>query len=359
VVPLLASFSIVVLTVPFIRRYALGRKLGNKPNGRSIHPASIPHLGGVGLTCGIIGALVLAGLLTTEIDGEAWVFLGTAMPGAVFIIGLGFIDDLKSLKAVQKLVVQIAASIILALAGVRFFLGYPPVDTLAPIAFLVTVFYLVGVTNSVNLIDGHDGLAAGICLIASGSLAYLGHNLGAPIAMALSLAVMGACLAFLVFNFPPGKIFMGDTGSLFLGMSLGLVSCSISAIHPSPRTTMAVAFILAVPLLDTTLAVARRLIMRVPIFGADCLHVHHVLRALGFSPRQTIFLLYVLEGSMGGLGVFVFKGYTFPVFLGLALFGFSFVFFLRLMLAPAEVEEKVATRELAQPSMPTLDKTAK
>jgi len=263
--------------------------------------------------------------------------------------------------------------------------GWGPVDSVPVVSFLFTLFFLVGVTNSVNLIDGHDGLAAGICLIASAALVYLAASLGATAALYLAAALTGACLSFLAFNFPPGKIFMGDTGSLFLGLSLGLISSAIASSSSSFRTTLALAFILGVPFLDTLLAVTRRVVLRVPIFRADHLHMHHVLCSNGLNQRQTLGVLCLLQGLVAGLGIIMLAGYDYAIILGLTLLAGSFVFFFKLMVSAARtapeakqpqaaialepptasrpagtesISETVATSDLPGPSVPSLDKAA-
>jgi UDP-GlcNAc:undecaprenyl-phosphate GlcNAc-1-phosphate transferase len=219
------------------------------------------------------------------------------------------------------------------------------------LVLLVSVAFLVGVSSSVNLIDGHDGLAAGICLIAAISFAVMAVMFGADIVLVVTLALIGACLGFLVFNFPPGKIYMGDTGSMFLGIMLALVACSLTALKPEPRTFIAICFILGIPMLDAFLAIARRLILHTPVFKADCLHMHHVLNELSFSPKQTLIVMCSMQTFLAGLGLLVLKGFVFPFVIGVAFVAVVFVAYLRVMVvsrSSAPAAPKLSTHAIPQ-----------
>jgi UDP-GlcNAc:undecaprenyl-phosphate GlcNAc-1-phosphate transferase len=352
------SYIVVLLTVPVVRKYALQLKLGDKPNGRKIHASVIPHLGGIGITCGILCALALYEFLFRDT-----IFLfGRMIPGVSLIIILGLLDDLINLRALQKLTIQILAGIILVISGFELVIGIAAIDTVPFLTMLMTIFYLVAVSNSINLVDGHDGLAAGLCFISSLSLIAVAMILQVPDAMLLSLATGGACLAFLAFNFPPAKIFMGDTGSMLLGMCLGLAVCSLTIVKPSFYTLIATCFMLGVPILDTVLAIARRLTLRAPVFGADCLHMHHIVSSFGMSERQTLLILYCIHTVFCIIGVFAMQGFLFSVVLGSSILVILFSLFLRWMIAATraekEVDQKIVTK-LTHDSFPSLDKIAK
>ncbi len=352
--PLLTSYFIVLITVSLIRKYALRWKLGNKPNGRKIHASSIPHLGGIGITFAVLGSV----LLYRGAFSGLQVSIGKLLPGMSLIIVLGLFDDVKNLKALHKLVIQLLAAVLLVLAGVHLSAG-PILGGAAPVlTFIISIFFITGVANSMNLIDGHDGLASGICMISASALAVLAALSGADGTLILSLVLASSCLSFLMFNFPPGRIFMGDTGSMFLGIMLAVITCSISADWSSPHWLAAVVFILGVPALDTSLAICRRIVMRVPIFKADCLHVHHVLVSGGYSDRQTLLILYALQIVMSVLGILVMLGFLFSLILGVSLFLFAFVFFLKLMIS-SKRSTGTMTAGIARKPFPALDKIAK
>jgi UDP-GlcNAc:undecaprenyl-phosphate GlcNAc-1-phosphate transferase len=349
------SFLIVVGTTPIIRKYALQWKLGDKPNGRKIHTSTIPHVGGIGIVLGVMVGVGLAGwFLTGTIAGVSAFFMKSLVPIGLIVI-LGLFDDMKSLKAMQKLAIQGVAASLLAFFGFRLLTGLPGLDGQLIFIIPLTIFYLVGVSSSVNLIDGHDGLAAGVCFISSLALSLVATLSGTGVALTLSIALMGASLGFLLFNFPPGRIYMGDTGSMFLGIMLGLVSCSVTAASPTVNTFFSVCFILAIPILDSWLAIGRRLALRRPIFKADCLHIHHILSTFGFSARQTLFVLYSVQAIMASLGVLAMMGFVFPIVLGLLFLLLLYVSFFRLMVTTQRDRKAVAPR-FAPNSIPSLEK---
>ena len=349
------SFLVVAVLTPVIRRYALQWKLGDKPNGRKIHTSTIPHLGGIGLVVGSLGSLG-AVVLSFSLAGHPLqeLLLKILIPVGM-VVGLGPIDDTKNLKARQKLAVQTIASLIIAITGIHLFIGLPAFDGQLMFVVLLTGFFLVGVSSAVNLIDGHDGLAAGVVSISAGAFGVTALLLGSPALLCISLAVAGACLGFLLYNFPPGKIFMGDTGSLYLGIMLGVLACSVTMLQPGINTFFGVCLILSVPMLDALLAVARRLTLRQPVFEADCLHIHHVLRSFGFSPRQTLVILYSVQAVLATLGILAVMGFVFPVVTGIAILVVAFITFYGIMVA-SKVRRVERPSEFAHGSIPSLEK---
>jgi UDP-GlcNAc:undecaprenyl-phosphate GlcNAc-1-phosphate transferase len=168
----------------------------------------------------------------------------------------------------------------------------------------------------------------------------------------VTLTLVGTCIGFLAFNFPPGKIYMGDTGSMFLGVMLALVACLLTAIQPNVRTFVAVCFILGIPMLDAFLAIARRLILRAPVFKADCLHMHHVLNGLSFTPKQTLVVMCSMQAFLAVLGLLVLKGYVFPIVIGSAFALVVFVSYLRVMVVSRPVTPEA--RKLTTAPIPRL-----
>ena len=349
------SFLIAAAATPFIRRYALQWRLGDKPNGRKIHTDTIPHLGGIGIVAGVVVSLGVLAAFFAPIGRGFPGFLVKMLFPVGMIVALGLIDDIKNLKAHQKLFVQTLSSIILAVSGIHLLIGLPAFDMHLLFVILFTTFYLLGISSSVNLIDGHDGLAAGVSLISAGAFGVTAVLIGAPGLLCVSLALSGGCLGFLVYNFPPGKIFMGDTGSLFLGIMLGILACSVTMIRPGVSTFFGACFILSVPMVDAWLAIARRFTLRRPVFEADCMHIHHVLTSFGFSPRQTLVILYAVQAVMAVFGVLAIMGFVLPVFAGLAFLLLVFFAFFRIMVASKEREAERRT-EFAHSSIPSLEK---
>lgn len=337
-----AALVVSAVATPAVRKFAVRWRLGDKPNGRKIHPDAIPHLGGVALLLG-----VLAGIAITTAAHPT--VLVKALPATLLVVLLGLVDDTRNLAARPKLVVQIVAAAALLAVGFRLFTGIGILDASAIAAAALSLLFVVGMLSSVNLIDGHDGLAAGIALIASAAFAVIGAVDGAGGVLAGSLAISGACLGFLLFNFPPARIYMGDTGSMLLGLMLAQVACLITMRSASLHTFAAVLFVLGVPILDTLLAVARRVVLRAPLFAADHLHVHHVLRDSGLSPRKTLWVLYGLQATLAGLGIAASTGRVLPIVVGLAVVVVAFVSFLRAMVEGRTVVDRTVEPAIAQP----------
>lgn len=359
--PLLASASFLIAFVfvasitPVVRKYALRWKLGAKPNGRKVSVSSIPHVGGIGMFLGaLLGVGVVGLFLAQPGNGTASMLTRFLFPVGL-IVALGLADDTKNLRAGQKLTVQIFSAVVLALSGFHLLTGLAVFDQSALFVVLLTSFYLVGISSSVNLVDGMDGLAAGLSMISAASFGVVGLMLGAPPVVFLSFAIAGACVGFLIYNFPPGKIYMGDTGSMFLGIVLGIIACSFTMLQPTINTFLGVFFILSIPIVDSWLAIARRLALRTPVFQADSLHIHHVLALFGFSARQVLVILYSIQALMAVLGVLTVKGLIVPVILGFVVLFVMFLSFIRIMVASKERTDTIAAK-FGQHSIPSLEK---
>ncbi len=273
-------------------------------DNRRIHTEPIPRLGGLAIYFGfIISVLAFGGM-------ERW--LVGILLGSVIIVALGIIDDIKPLPAIVKLIVQIFAALVVVYYGkvTIGFITHPNIFSRGALlqfgevtAIVVTVFWIVGVTNAVNLIDGLDGLAAGVSSIASIAIMFIAllsgtGNVVAIVAL-VTAAVAGACMGFLPYNFNPAKIFMGDTGATFLGFILATLS-----IQGLLKTATVISFglpllVLALPIFDTGFAILRRLKNGKPIMEADRGHLHHRLIDMGFSQRQTVLILYTLSAILG------------------------------------------------------------
>jgi UDP-GlcNAc:undecaprenyl-phosphate GlcNAc-1-phosphate transferase len=315
----------------------------------------IPHVGGIGLVLGVWGSLGALGVVFGDVrEGILSVLLKMLVPVGM-IVALGLADDTKNLKAHQKLFIQTLASIIIAVAGIHLLVGLPAFDSHLLFVVLLTAFYLVGTSSSVNLIDGLDGLAAGVSFISACAFGVAAGLLGVPALLCVSLALAGACLGFLLYNFPPAKIFMGDTGSLFLGIMLGVLACSITMAKPAVSTFFGVCFVLAIPMLDSWLAIARRLALRRPVFEADHMHVHHVLTSFGLSAKQTLVVLYPMQVVMAVLGVLAVQGFILPVVAGLAFLLLAFSTFYRMMVVSKQRAPELAS-DFVRGSIPSLEK---
>ena len=292
----LALLSALLLTY-LVRQRARRAGLFDPVDSRKLHTAQIPRVGGVAIFWSVM--LVLGVLVAFSDTGNmllATPGLVVILAGAACIHALGLWDDLRPMRARYKFVVQILIAIGVHYAGVQvtsLALPIAGVVEFGPVASLLfTVIWLVGITNAFNLIDGLDGLASGAALFAMTTMFVVAIINGQPGAATVTLVLAGATLAFLFYNFHPASIFLGDSGSLFLGFMLagvGLLSSQKS------QTVVAVAIpivSLGLPVLDTALAIVRRFLRGQPIFSADRGHIHHRLLSLGHSPRKVALLLY-------------------------------------------------------------------
>ena len=227
--------------------------------------------------------------------------------GLIVLGGFCFLDDLKNINPFVKLFGQTLAAIIITSCGVQIDTISVPfftaVFTEAIIAKLVTIIWIVGITNAINLIDGLDGLSSGVSLISCLSLLIIFTLNGSPlISILLVLALAGSILGFLPYNFNPAKTFLGDTGSNFLGYTLSIISILGMAKTYTAIVIIAPLIVFALPLLDTTLAIIRRIIKTKSlkgVFKADKEHLHHKIMKRGYSQKQAVLMLYALSATFG------------------------------------------------------------
>lgn len=306
-VTLLVAWLATDLLIPWVTRiaYKLGRV--DTPDARKVHTVPIPRLGGVAIFLGFCVAVATVEWLTPgQLFPRSGPFEGL-VAGAAMIFGLGIADDLKPLPAKFKLLVQIAAAGLAVYLGVRIdFLSNPTggLILLSPmVAVPLTVFWLVGITNTINLIDGLDGLAGGVSLIAASTTALIAWQTHQIAITLLALALMGATIGFLRYNWNPAKIFMGDSGSLFLGFTLAALSVIGVLKLVATAALIVPVLILGVPIFDTAFAIVRRALQRRPIFSPDRGHLHHRLLGLGFSQRRAVLIIYGICLLLGGLAL--------------------------------------------------------
>lgn len=299
----IVSFVFSFATTPLARRLAfrIGEGAVDIPkDARRMHKKPTPRIGGLAIIFGFI----VATLCFAEPSRQ---LLGTLL-GAAIVAVMGFVDDCKNLDAKLKFVIQIIAALVVIYVGdikINVFTN-PNVLSDNPywilpqwLSVAITVVWIVFITNAVNFIDGLDGLAAGVSAIMSVSLVFISIRVGEyPIAI-LGIALMGSCFGFLPFNFNPAKIFMGDTGSTFLGFMLATLS--IQGVFKSYAViSFAVPLlILGLPLFDASFAMIRRILRGESPMKADRGHLHHRLVDMGFSQKQTVFILYAISGVLG------------------------------------------------------------
>ena len=293
------GFAVSFASTPIVKGFA--QKVGaiDVPrDGRRVHDHPIPRMGGLAIFLGFLISVVLFIDITREVRG--------ILLGAVLIVACGAIDDVISLRAWIKLLVQIAAAVIAVLHGVVIEIFRNPnifsdneALILGALAVPVTILWIVGITNSVNLIDGLDGLAVGVSTIASTTMfvvALLVSEGGVAVILA---ALMGACLGFMPYNLNPAKIFMGDTGSLLLGYVLATVSVVGMFKFYAIVTFVVPILALFLPLFDTLCAIVRRLLRGQSPMHPDRGHLHHRLIDMGLSQKQAVAVLYSISAVLG------------------------------------------------------------
>lgn len=299
----IVSFVFTFATTPLVRRLAfkIGAGAVDIPkDARRMHKKPTPRIGGIAIVFGFTVATLCFATPSRQLFGT--------LAGAMIIAVMGFIDDCKNLPAKLKFVVQIVAALVVIFVGdikIDVFtnpnlLSDNPYWVLPQwLSVGITMIWIVFITNAVNFIDGLDGLAAGVSAIMSVSLVFISIRVGEyPIAL-FGMALMGSCFGFLPFNFNPAKIFMGDTGSNFLGFMLATLS--IQGVFKSYAViSFAVPLlILGLPLFDASFAMIRRILRGQSPMVADRGHLHHRLVDMGFSQKQTVFILYAVSGVLG------------------------------------------------------------
>lgn len=291
------AFIVSLIATPVAKKLAFAIGAIDIPNEeRRIHTKPIPRLGGLAIYFGTITSILLFLPKTHETIG--------IVLGATIIAVLGLFDDKYSLSAKIKLLGQVVAAVVLIISGVRIdWLSNPFGDGMiylkSWVAIPLTLFWVVGITNTMNLIDGLDGLAAGIAVISSGSLFIVSLLNGRFATAVISIAIAGAALGFLPYNFNPAKIFMGDTGFMFLGFVLAAISIQ-GAVKSAAAIAIAVPILaLGVPIFDTAFAIIRRLINGKPIMEADKGHLHHRLLEKGLTQKQAVLIMYGVSVLLG------------------------------------------------------------
>lgn len=302
---ILVTFISSLIVVPIAKVVAIHINAMDEPNERKIHKVPMPRLGGLGIYISFLFGYILYGDITTQMI--------SILIGSFLLLLIGIIDDINSVKARYKLLVQTVAALIVVIYGQIYFteitifglcITFPKI-----IAYILSTFFIVAITNAINLIDGLDGLAGGISSIyflTIAIIAFILNRLGG-LDIILCLLMLGSTLGFLVYNFPPAKIFMGDSGSLFLGFMI-----SVIALLGFKVTTITSLFIpilvLSIPIFDTLLAILRRFIKGQNIGRADKEHFHHQLLKMRYSPKASILIIYAIDLLFAAVSIFFVLG---------------------------------------------------
>ncbi|MDQ0339876.1 UDP-GlcNAc:undecaprenyl-phosphate GlcNAc-1-phosphate transferase [Caldalkalibacillus uzonensis] len=294
-------FLITLCITPLIKKLAIFIGATDRPNERKVHSKTMPRLGGLG----IIVAVTLSTLFFTDLSQEPvkWIIMGSLFIGVV-----GILDDIYDLSVKTKLITQILAAMLVVHGGIRIeFINLPLIED--PVYFgnwswIITIVWIVGVTNALNFIDGLDGLAAGVSSITLGTICIMALMMGNLLVFTFTLILLGATLGFLFHNFYPAKIFMGDSGSLYLGFYLGALSV-LGFKNVTVTSFIIPILILGVPIFDTIFAIIRRFRSRQPITSPDKKHLHHCLINMGYSHRTAVLIIYGISSIFSLAAIFL------------------------------------------------------
>ena len=288
----LVTFLVSTFLVPLTKKIAHHVGAMDIPNERKIHKVPIPRLGGLAIYGAFLLGYILYGDVTTQ--------MLSILIGSFLIIMVGFIDDIKSVRALYKFVVQIVAALIVVIYGQIYFteitfLGFH-LEFNQIISYILSTFFILAISNAINLIDGLDGLSSGVSSIYFLTIAIIAFILNkvGGLDIILSLIMLGATLGFLVHNFPPAKTFVGDSGSVFLGFMISIIA--LLGFKVATLTSLVIPItVLAIPIIDTVMAILRRLLKGESIGTPDKEHFHHQLLKMKFSPRVSILIIYSIN----------------------------------------------------------------
>jgi UDP-GlcNAc:undecaprenyl-phosphate GlcNAc-1-phosphate transferase len=321
IVAFTVALAVAYFATPRVIDFAIRVGALDAPDARKVHTKPIPRMGGLA----IYAAFVLAILASMYVSRE---IMGLLVGGTVILI-VGIIDDLKPLPPRVKLLGQIVAAAVLVMFDIRIEWLTNPFGDMLYVEYLsipLTILWVVGLTNTVNLIDGLDGLAAGVSTIASVTILLVALQQNFWTVAVLTAALAGSALGFLQHNFNPAKIFMGDTGSMFLGYMLAAISI-LGAVKSAATIALIVPIVaLGLPILDTAFAIIRRYMSGRPIFKPDKGHLHHRLLEMGLTQKQAVLLMYVISGCLGLSAIALTEvNKSFGAFIIVALLGIAFV----------------------------------
>lgn len=317
--PMLTAFLISLILTPIVINVAHHVGAIDVPKDeRRVHTKPIPRLGGLAIFVAVMISFWLF------VDLPTHKFIGIFL-GSLLIVFMGFIDDIKPIKAKYKLIVQVIAAFVLVFSEIRitgvsrfFDLGHTILIDDFMSAF-ISVIWIVGITNTLNLIDGLDGLTGGVSTISALTLAYVAFINGRIEVAIMTLIIAGACSGFLPYNFNPARIFMGDTGALFLGFILAAISIEGGIKGATTFAFFAPVLALAIPIFDTFYAIVRRLAKGQHPFEADKGHLHHRILDMGFGHRRTVLFIYLISTLFGLSGVLLMNGKYFEMGIIIAL----------------------------------------
>ncbi|MFF2178520.1 glycosyltransferase family 4 protein [Lysinibacillus sp. NPDC058147] len=307
-VSIIAAFVASILLTPLVKRLAFRIGAVDAPNYRKVHARIMPRLGGLAIFLAfLIAVAIFQPILIYNENGSD--FLLAIIIGACIIVATGVIDDMREISAKAKLIGQLAAAlIVIFVGGIQIEMVNLPFFgelNFGLLSIPLTILWIVGITNAINLIDGLDGLAAGVSTIALITLAVMAFIMSNMFVLAIAAILAAATFGFLFYNFHPAKIFMGDTGALFLGFMISVLAL-LGFKNITVVTLIIPVIILGVPISDTFFAIVRRVRMKKKWSDPDKSHLHHRLLDMGFTHRQTVLLIYGIA-VMFGLAAIIFS----------------------------------------------------
>lgn len=283
-------------------------KIMDMPNARKAHNEPIPLMGGVAIYLATIAATVI--FLVFFVDGLQINIVIAFLIGISGVTLMGLIDDILSLTARRRLVILFILALIVLVGCLQFYFPTKLMHTnigLTLLVSLVIVFWMVAITNAINLSDGLDGLASCLSLVSVAGFAFIFYLQGrSQLALPTALALFGAIAGFLPYNLSPAKIFMGDAGSMFIGFMLGILSI-MSMSEKSVEFFVVPVFLILMPILDTSMAILRRLLLRRPVMQPDKLHFHHILNKRFKNHRTVVVILSAFQLVFAAIGVVIYR----------------------------------------------------
>ena len=297
----LVAFAVAIFVTPQTKKLAMKLGVYDEPDARKVHKGLMTRMGGLGIYAGFLCGFIVYGDFSRITVG--------LMLSATFVTAVGFYDDVKNISPKLKLLGQIVAALILMIFGFHLeYITIPFTDVIVDIGwwgYPVTLLWVVGVCNAVNLIDGLDGLASGVSSIAALSIGVVAYVSGLTYVTALCLVLVGSIIGFLKWNFHPASLFMGDCGSLLLGFILSVFSLMGLSEGVTLIGLAVPVLILGIPILDTLFAIIRRKISHKPVFQADKGHFHHRLLDMGLSHRDTVLFIYSITFLFGAMAILI------------------------------------------------------
>lgn len=299
------GFVLTAILTPYSKKFAIKVGAIDQPKALGVHDKPMPLAGGTAI---VVSFVVISLLIVPHMKGFNLNEFAGLLVGILIISTLGFLDDLYQLSPKIRIFFQLLAALIVVFSGTRIeWLSWPwasngliPLHTLGN---FISVIWIVGLTNAINFIDGLDGLATGVASIASITFMVISFLFGPPVVVVLAAILAGSCLGFLPHNFNPAKIFMGDTGSTFLGFTLAVISIQGLTKSYTMITIIVGAIVLGLPIFDTSFAIIRRLLNNQSIAQGDRGHLHHRLVDKGISHKKAVLTMYAVSGCFGIAGI--------------------------------------------------------